>query len=565
MNCQRIAAILRNFKFFQDMEPSIQQKLPTIANHVRYPADTIIFRQGDPPGNCYAILSGEVGIYVRSEEEDTPDSARGKPMTPVRRMNTIGRNERDPLRSVGETTPSMAATTDDLMRMDMSRTEPMARMAAGRTLSRSATTIESPESHWGRRRSRSLTCIELAEDIANVNMRKKTAEGFSCYHDGSSVGKQVGLFKPGMLIGELALLQSQPRSATIKCLKDTEFLVISRRAFDQVLKDDIKRAEAQKVEFLREHVPGMRDLPPPKEKTNKPHASYFFKKASFSKDHEFLSQGAASDDTIFVVFNGSVEFRRFEGSKFLASRSTSPSGTTGGRRNRGTPLKCWTPQPRDPKGGKVLKTGSEVHGGECKDIVRKMGILLVGGIFGSLPLPEPEPFTVVALSSPCEVLCCSGADLAKLPRSLVNTIQEYLSSCATWRMARLRTGLAIAEEEQEQAERASPVGDHLAPLPDKAKHLGLSLVKAGKLHPHPAFWRHKGDGDIASRKFSASHGSLPTVADALPRTGSMSSSTSSLLSARLGSSRSLGSSRNAAKGSRGADDSFGHHAVDSWV
>lgn len=478
LNCNRISAILKNFKFFQDMEPTVQQSLPTIVEHIHYEMNTVLFRQGDPPGNCYAVLSGEVGIYVRSEEDDGCDSARG----------------------YGRLTSAAS----------MSRCRPG--------------TSESIINPTSRRRSRSLTALELEEDMATVLMRKPTAEGFSCYHEGSQFGKQVGFCGPGKLIGELALLNSQPRSATIKCVKDTEFLVISRRAFDQVLKDDIKRAESQKVDFLTEHVPGMRDLPPPKEKSNKPHASYFFKKATYTKDHEFLIQGTASDDTIFVVFSGAVEFRRYE-------LTCPPSRCQSA--NRGYRMKVWTPKPSAPKGGKAMATGKDEHGGRSKDIVRKMGVLLVGGLFGSLPFPGPEPFSVVALSTPCEVLYCSGNDLTKLPRNLVSTIQEYIANCQTWRLASLRRSLAHDQEQERKKEMA--VEGRFTPLSHKAKYLGLNLVQAGKLHPHPSLERERSTlyPPSQSRPATAmSTGMLPAVADAMPRSGTMSRSTSALPSGR---------------------------------
>jgi len=65
---------LRNLKFFQDMEPGVQQKLAKIVQHVSYQESTVIFRQNDPPGSCYIILSGEIGIFQKSGEDAKEDA-----------------------------------------------------------------------------------------------------------------------------------------------------------------------------------------------------------------------------------------------------------------------------------------------------------------------------------------------------------------------------------------------------------------------------------------------------------------------------------------------------------
>jgi len=121
----------------------------------------------------------------------------------------------------------------------------------------------------------------------------------------------------------------------------------------------------------------------------------------------------------------------------------------------------------------------------------------------------------------------------------------------------LRRGLAH-DEEQEQKKSMAAEGK-LAPLPDKAKIIGLTLVQAGKLHPHPSMYRDKSDTDPLSRKHSASQGSLPAVPDAMLKTGALSASTPALPSARMSDwNHSLGSSRS---GSRG--NVFGHHPADA--
>merc|ERR1719454_789619 len=176
---------------------------------------TVLFRQGDPPGNCYVVLNGEAGIFVRSEEE------------------------------------------------------------------------------------------ELAEEVISPRATIsgiKTVEGFSVYNEESRFGTEIGVLGPGTLVGELALLNDGPRSASVRCLRDSDFLVIRRSDFDNVLKEEMVRKGDEKLRFLMEHVPGMPDVPVPKSGAKGPHASYFFKKATFPRGHCFFNEGAVAEPSIILIY-----------------------------------------------------------------------------------------------------------------------------------------------------------------------------------------------------------------------------------------------------------------------
>eukprot|EP00930_Biecheleria_cincta_P033375 TRINITY_DN23118_c0_g1_i1.p1 TRINITY_DN23118_c0_g1~~TRINITY_DN23118_c0_g1_i1.p1 ORF type:complete len:565 (-),score=80.92 TRINITY_DN23118_c0_g1_i1:81-1775(-) len=69
---------------------------------------------------------------------------------------------------------------------------------------------------------------------------------------GASHGEQVTTLGPGRLFGELALINSEPRAATVKCLGDCEFLTIDKNQFNSVIK---------KVDFLK-GIRFFQDFPP---------------------------------------------------------------------------------------------------------------------------------------------------------------------------------------------------------------------------------------------------------------------------------------------------------------
>jgi len=463
MSSQRVNAILKNYEFFQNMDESMMQKMPSIVHHVCYPEGSILFRQGDPPGNCYAILSGEVGIFVKAEEdEDCIDSARnfaasrkslfGKPSTP--------------------NTPTASGATPPPSSIPSS---PMASPVASRQLqiipaSPSARLSLVSDLPPPRKRALSLSALELSEDVEKDFARKKTAEGFSTYHEGSAIGKKCAVFGVGKLFGELALMQSQPRSATVKCTKDTEVLVICKHNFEVVLKDELAKSQAAKIKFLCNHVPGMRDLPPPR--PGKADPSYFFKKTPFCRDHEFLTQGSPAPDTLYIVWRGSVEFRRYE------SHGESPNderAVSSHRHRRG--MRSWTPSHRHTRQDDDVEVAKD-------DCIRKMGIMLAGSVFGSLPFPGPEPFTVVA-GPECELFCVSAQDATKLPRTVQQAIQEHLARTVAWRLARLQSDRCIFLREPVSKNEADKTAKLAQLLPKTAKSYGLNLIKVGKIHPHP--------------------------------------------------------------------------------
>lgn len=67
--------------FFKKLGTSVHRRLSGIVQCLKCEQDTVLFRQGDPPGNCYVILEGSVGIHVKPDEETHPDvdSREGTP------------------------------------------------------------------------------------------------------------------------------------------------------------------------------------------------------------------------------------------------------------------------------------------------------------------------------------------------------------------------------------------------------------------------------------------------------------------------------------------------------
>ena len=55
----------------------------------------------------------------------------------------------------------------------------------------------------------------------------------------------------GSAFGELALLEQKPRMATIRCLQNTHFMVLTNDAYAQIIGKIDKRNYNEKINFLR--------------------------------------------------------------------------------------------------------------------------------------------------------------------------------------------------------------------------------------------------------------------------------------------------------------------------
>lgn len=59
-------------------------------------------------------------------------------------------------------------------------------------------------------------------------------------------------FSNGTQFGELALINNEPRAATVIACSDTHFFTIQKEDFDQLLMKIEKRKQEQIIQFLRQ-------------------------------------------------------------------------------------------------------------------------------------------------------------------------------------------------------------------------------------------------------------------------------------------------------------------------
>ena len=91
-------------------------------------------------------------------------------------------------------------------------------------------------------------------------------------------------------------------------------------------------------------------------------------------------------------------------------------------------------QPRLHGIGRDGNVAVEANDSNPKGVMSRRGVLVAGGVFGSLPFPAPEPFTVRVTSPTCEVFFMTSVDFPKIPRKLLDVLNEYVASSTTWRL-----------------------------------------------------------------------------------------------------------------------------------
>lgn len=375
---------LSSVKLFKDMDATVLKMLPEIVISIFCKAGTVLFKQGDPPGSCYVIISGSVGVFALSDEEGAQASAEKQ------------------------------------------------------------------------QQQKFSNLCESSSFLQDFLPGQKTVDGFSRYHDDTALGNRLSKLSPGSVLGELALMNDQPRLASAKCLEDTEFFVIRRNDFDNILKEEMVKKGDEKLRFLMLHLPGMKEVPVPKP-GGKPHTSYIFKHGKFPRGHTFLCQGKIAEPHLWAVYRGAVEFRRAEVlsmerlERLGGSAAELPApqeAMKGGRAKSLRPLSALKKGTSKPGHSASAPRLPGVHGigrdgnvaAEANDcnpngVMSRRGVLVRGGVFGSLPFPAPEPFTVRVTSPMCEVFFITSADYSKIPRKLLEVLQDYIASSTTWRLS----------------------------------------------------------------------------------------------------------------------------------
>jgi len=64
LRTERALQMLQGARFFKDLDRELLKALPEHAYFIKEPKGHVLFRQGDPPKNCYVVVTGSVSFWI---------------------------------------------------------------------------------------------------------------------------------------------------------------------------------------------------------------------------------------------------------------------------------------------------------------------------------------------------------------------------------------------------------------------------------------------------------------------------------------------------------------------
>eukprot|EP00927_Polykrikos_kofoidii_P038931 TRINITY_DN33385_c0_g1_i1.p1 TRINITY_DN33385_c0_g1~~TRINITY_DN33385_c0_g1_i1.p1 ORF type:complete len:1041 (-),score=179.40 TRINITY_DN33385_c0_g1_i1:105-3227(-) len=199
----RSRLLVDSIPFFQSMAPFVRERVPHILQYSFVERGTLLFGEGDQPDCCYVLLCGQVGLWRRNVD--------------------VTKNNKK-VESV-EATPEIRAICADLVSAMASEEE--------------------------------LQSLEQSS-TADTQKRQALAESY--------LGYLQLILCAGATFGETSMIEDMPRNSSAYCRSNCLLLSISKRNFDEVIKEEfiknkIKQLGVQ-VRRLLTAFPLFRDLSP---------------------------------------------------------------------------------------------------------------------------------------------------------------------------------------------------------------------------------------------------------------------------------------------------------------
>ncbi|CEL95419.1 unnamed protein product [Vitrella brassicaformis CCMP3155] len=226
----------------------------------------------------------------------------------------------------------------------------------------------------------------------------------------------LGIRREGESFGERALLVMQERSATVRTLMPSEFLVLDKQPFDRIIKAELHKEKRDKNKFLKVYIPGLDR----QSFTTRERLSYLFKDESKTAGATIVREGELLA-CLFIVREG-----------FCTARRRVEVGARGGPGpgRGGTVLVMPRRDPQKKQACTRKELLAATRGLFFHKDYLDVSSCVRGHIIGlsSVFLGLPEPFTVIARSAKVDLYAISASDLrAKLPTSCLDRLAELAS------------------------------------------------------------------------------------------------------------------------------------------
>lgn len=384
----KAVGILRQLDFFREMEaerPGVCDRLAMKLEWQDCPPGQVIFRQRDPPGNCYVLCEGTTDVYICSQEFLPQEGEKRKVKNKM--------------------TPRTCLMYD---------------------LSQLFTLVDAKRAGKG---------------VFTKDSRFLTLEKFSSFDKDSMLGKKVASLDAPAVFGELALKNTQPRAATIACKTACRLMILEKNHLMGVLTDVMAR-----IHFFNDRLPGVTDGEYRIDHPSKhfslrafPQGFQFMYEGIVMTEPaiyvlksgtvEFKRYRRVSHNPAYVLSH--LPLVESSWKSRTARPRTGVAGSQTSKKSRGQSGRKHTP--REDLGEEVV----------C-DIMEDEGVFCTLPFF---PLHCVEPFSVVA-SSPIEVFHAGGQDVKKIAADSLASIRKHLLWQLKERIRKLPEEVAESETAQ---------------------------------------------------------------------------------------------------------------------
>ena len=214
-------------------------------------AGSVIFAERDRADCMFVVLDGEVGLTVHQK----PLAVEGKGCA-FGEMAMLGSKRRDgAARAISNTRLARvdAASFGELMSRSTDFSLLVMRALASRLRALDGLISDAPDpakaSRVGSKQSRPMDLLELFTDTTDLETypagsviieQGTRGEKMFVVVEGkarvSLKGRELAIARPGEIVGEMALLSSDPRSATVTALTDCKLATIDRPSFEVLLR-----------------------------------------------------------------------------------------------------------------------------------------------------------------------------------------------------------------------------------------------------------------------------------------------------------------------------------------
>lgn len=135
----------------------------------------------------------------------------------------------------------------------------------------------------------------IPADLRNLN--NFMARLKQLLHEGTEVARLFSMH----CFGEQALINTQPRAATVKCVKETYLGVLNKRDYMDTLQQLQVKKQNEKIEFMKQ-CPYFKNMSRVALSKNQ----YYWKEKAFYKGQVLYRQGSRAD-RVFIIMQGDFE------------------------------------------------------------------------------------------------------------------------------------------------------------------------------------------------------------------------------------------------------------------